>query len=79
MERYMQRWSKNMVKAKTETYETLYENLQKYIDELENGKLTLDESMKLYEEAIKIAEKCQEYLNKAQLQLDELEAVGEEK
>lgn len=70
-----------MVKAKTktETYETLYESLQKHIDELENGKLTLDESMKLYEDAVKIAEKCQDYLNKAQLQLDEIEGVGEEK
>lgn len=69
-----------MVKAKTktETYETLYESLQKHIDELENGKLTLDESMRLYEEAIEIAEKCQDYLKNAQKQLDELKGVGEE-
>lgn len=77
----MQRWFKNMVKAKTkmETYETLYENLQKHIDELENGKLTLDESLKLYEEAVKIAEQCQDYLKKAQKQLDDIEEAGEEK
>lgn len=68
-----------MVKAKekTLTYEQLYEMLLAHLDRLENGQLTLDESLEVYEEATKIAEQCQKQLDAAQLKLQSVEQLGE--
>ncbi|MBM3254827.1 MAG: exodeoxyribonuclease VII small subunit, partial [Candidatus Omnitrophica bacterium] len=40
--------------------------LQKIVDELGSGKLTLGESLKKYEEGIKLAQGCSALLNDAQ-------------
>lgn len=63
-----------MVKAKTknETYEELYTTLTKLVDTLENGNLSLDESLKLYQEAMNIAQQCQLKLEDAQTKLDSI-------
>lgn len=39
--------------------------LQKIVEELDSGKLTLGESLKKYEEGIKLARSCSEVLNEA--------------
>lgn len=68
-----------MVKAKekTQTYEALYETLQLHLEKLESGQLTLDESLKVYQEAMKIADLCQQQLESAQAKIQLLEQSGE--
>lgn len=44
--------------------------LQKIVDELGSGKLTLGESLKKYEEGIKLAQGCSALLNDAQRKVE---------
>lgn len=44
--------------------------LQKIVEELDGGKLTLGESLKKYEEGIKIAQNCSLMLNEAQRKVE---------
>jgi exodeoxyribonuclease VII small subunit len=44
--------------------------LQKIVDELASGKLTLGESLKKYEEGIKLAQSCSAVLNDAQRKVE---------
>ena len=55
-------------------YEKAVERLEKITDKLENGNLTLEEMMKLYEEGTALAAKCSKSLDKAQLKITELSA-----
>ncbi|MGL4663088.1 MAG: exodeoxyribonuclease VII small subunit [Culicoidibacterales bacterium] len=65
------------VKEKIPTYEELYTTLLTHLDKLENGNLALDESLALYEEAMKIAEQCQNHLERAQEKLQTIEKSEE--
>ncbi len=44
--------------------------LQKMVEELASGKLTLGESLKKYEEGIKLAQACSSALNEAQRKVE---------
>ncbi|MDD3345627.1 MAG: exodeoxyribonuclease VII small subunit [Candidatus Omnitrophica bacterium] len=44
--------------------------LQKIVDELSSGKLTLGESLKRYEEGVKIAQACSSTLGEAQRKVE---------
>ena len=44
--------------------------LQQIVEELANGKLTLGESLKKYEEGIKLAQSCSAALNDAQRKVE---------
>ncbi len=50
----------------TEGFEPLYKRL-------EEGGLTLEQSVKLYEEGMKLARRCQELLQKAELKVTKLQ------
>ena len=43
-------------------FEKSMESLEKIVTELENGELNLDESVKKFEEGMKIAQKCNNIL-----------------
>ncbi len=45
------------------------------ISELMAGELPLEESMKLYTEAVELTKQCREYIQKAKLTIEQLEAV----
>ena len=47
-------------------FEKNMENLEKIVDELEKGDLNLDESIKKFEEGMKISKECNEYLENAE-------------
>lgn len=64
-------------KEKVPTYEELYDMLLVHLDKLESGQLTLDESLKVYEEATQIADQCQKHLESAQQKLQMTEHLGE--
>ena len=51
-------------------FEDELKKLQKIVEELASGKLTLGESLKKYEEGIKIAQTCSQTLTDAQRKVD---------
>jgi len=53
-----------------QAFEEDIKKLEKIVDELSNGKLTLAESLKKYEEGIKLAQDCSEVLNDAQRKVE---------
>ncbi len=56
-----------------EGFESLYRRLEETVARLEDGNLTLDESLSLYEEGMKLARRCQELLQKAELRVTQLQ------
>ena len=48
------------------TFEEAIENLESIVNELENGKLTLDESVKKFEKGMKLSKYCNDILEKAE-------------
>lgn len=52
--------------AKKKTYEENLIEIDEIIEKLENGELTLDESIKEYEKSMKLIEDCGKMLNEAQ-------------
>ncbi|MBU0709598.1 MAG: exodeoxyribonuclease VII small subunit [Candidatus Omnitrophica bacterium] len=61
-----------MTKEKKERFEDDVKRLQKIVDELADGKLTLGESLKKYEEGIKLSQGCSATLNEAQRKVQTL-------
>lgn len=57
------------MKEKAQFEEDL-KRLQKIVEELASGKLTLGESLKKYEEGIKLAQGCSAALNEAQRKVE---------
>ena len=55
-------------------YEKSGARLEEIVDKLENGNLSLEEMMKLYEEGTSLAAKCAKSLDAAQLKITELSA-----
>ncbi|MGE0227422.1 MAG: exodeoxyribonuclease VII small subunit [Dehalococcoidia bacterium] len=45
-----------------ESFEVLYSRLEEVTNALEGGQLTLEESMSLYEEGMRLAQRCQALL-----------------
>jgi len=58
------------MKEKQITLEEDIKKLQKIVDELAGGKLTLGESLRKYEEGIKLARSCASLLNDAQRKVE---------
>lgn len=48
------------------TFETAMSRLEQIVNSLEGGKVTLDESLELYEEGIALVRLCSEKLDKAE-------------
>lgn len=55
-------------------YEKSVARLEAIVDKLENGSLSLEEMMKLYEEGTALAAKCAATLDAAELKITELSA-----
>ena len=51
-------------------FEDQMKHLQKIVEELAGGKLTLGESLKKYEEGVKLAQSCAAQLNDAQRKVE---------
>lgn len=54
------------------TYEEAITRLEEITEKLDDGSLSLDESVKLFEESTKLAVLCNNYLEKAKLKVTEL-------
>ncbi|MEE8347619.1 MAG: exodeoxyribonuclease VII small subunit [Dehalococcoidia bacterium] len=54
-------------------FETVYKRLEETVAHLEEGGLTLEQSLALYEEGMKLAQRCQELLSQAELKVTKLQ------
>ncbi|MBO4339181.1 MAG: exodeoxyribonuclease VII small subunit [Clostridia bacterium] len=57
------------------TYEQAIKRLEEIVSLLESGEISLDESLKLYEESAKLSAYCSELLNKAELKIKEFSDI----
>ena len=60
------------------TYESAIKRLQEIVKLLENGGLTLDDSVKLFEEGARLAKFCNNELKNAEQRIISLDDIGEE-
>ena len=58
-------------------YEKADKRLEEIVKLLENGELSLDGMMKLYEEGVALASQCGKALDEAEFKIAELSAKGE--
>ena len=59
-----------MSKSQTKnTFETSMKRLEKIVSSLEEGKVSLEDSLALYEEGIELSQSCMEKLTQAELKL----------
>src|SRR5437868_8305670 len=63
---------KKTAEAKTKTFETQLAALERIVRELERGDLPLEESLKLFEEGVRLSRECQERLNQAERRIEVL-------
>ncbi len=54
-------------------FESLYKRLEDTVAKMEQGNLTLEESIALYEDGMKLAQACQEQLQKAEQRITRLQ------
>ncbi len=60
------------------TFEQALEKLDETVQALEAGELPLDETTKLYEQGMRLANRCTELLSKAELRITQIQtAYGE--
>jgi exodeoxyribonuclease VII small subunit len=57
---------------KKQTFETSLQDLEKIVRKLEDGDLSLEESLKLFEDGVKLSRDCQERLNQAERRIEVL-------
>ncbi len=55
---------------KNNTFEASLMDLEKIVRELEQGDLSLEESLKLFEDGVKLSRECQERLNQAERRIE---------
>ncbi len=55
---------------KKQTFETSLADLEKIVRKLEDGDLSLEESLKLFEDGVKLSRECQERLNQAERRIE---------
>jgi exodeoxyribonuclease VII small subunit len=58
--------------AKTDTFEQLYARLEETVGKLEQGGLSLEQAIAVYEEGMTLARRCQEMLDAAELKITKL-------
>ncbi len=58
-------------------FEKKLSRLEEIVQKMERGELALDESMKLFEEGVKLSRECQTQLTKAEAQVKKLVAIDE--
>lgn len=66
--------------ASNKDFETTLKTLEFIVEKLNKGETSLEESLKLYEEGIKLSKECSEVLENAKLKvisLSEAERMGE--
>ena len=60
------------------SYETTITKLREIVEKLESGEASLEESLKLFEQGIKLSNACYEILKNAEQKITELSEIEEE-
>ena len=60
-----------------EAFESAYSQLQQLIAKLEDGRLGLEDALRLYDEGMVLAERCEQIVQKAEQRLTQLPSIGE--
>jgi exodeoxyribonuclease VII small subunit len=55
---------------KNQTFESTLSELEKIVRRLEDGDLSLEESLKLFEDGVRLSRECQERLNQAERRIE---------
>jgi exodeoxyribonuclease VII small subunit len=58
------------------TFEVAFAELEAVVEQLEEGELSLEESISLYERGQMLARLCQERLDRAELRMDQIGTEG---
>ena len=58
------------------TYEEAYKELEKILENLESKNVSLDASLEMYEEGIKLYKHCNRLLENAQLKINKFNKMG---
>ncbi len=58
--------------GKAKTFESSLGDLEKIVRKLEDGEMSLEESLKLFEDGVKLSRECQERLNQAERRIEVL-------
>ena len=66
-----------MTKKDTVNFETSLKKLEKIIEKLEDGDISLEDSVKSFEEGIGLVKECQKQLSQAELKVKKLLDNGE--
>jgi len=61
-----------MSNSKPKTFESSLEELERIVRELEQGDLTLEKSLELFERGVKLSRECQERLSQAERRIEML-------
>ena len=61
-----------MTKKDTANFETSLKKLEKIIEKLEDGDISLEDSVKSFEEGIGLVKECQKQLSEAELKVKKL-------
>jgi len=59
-----------MPDAKPKSFESSLEELERIVGELEQGELTLEKSLELFEHGVKLSRECQERLSQAERRIE---------
>ena len=60
------------IKETKQSFEHSLKRLEKIVDSLEQGEVSLEESLEMFEEGIQLSKECMETLNKAELRIKQL-------
>jgi len=61
------------------TFESSLSELEKIVEQLESGEMPLEESLKLFENGVRLSRECRERLNEAERRIEILIKDGEGK
>ncbi len=61
-----------MSTTKPKTFESSLEELERIVRQLEQGELTLEKSLELFEQGVKLSRDCQERLSQAERRIEVL-------
>lgn len=61
-----------MTESQSYPFEASLEKLESLVEQMESGELSLDESLKLFEEGIKLTRQCQQALSSAEQKVNQL-------
>jgi exodeoxyribonuclease VII small subunit len=62
-----------MASEPVESFEELFQRLEQAVGKLEEGGVPLEEALALYEEGMRLAQRCQETLDQAELRVTRLQ------